>query len=105
MIQFVDVSIYCLWCITIQRYIAQYKVESKQWSMLFFNVALLFLREISELIFLEKHYILFSLTTMYNNLIVSHVNKPRYVDISRYTIYRYIVVSLVTTNEKIIIHA
>ena len=26
---------------------------------------------------------------MYNNLIISHVNKPRYVDISRYTIYQY----------------
>ena len=26
---------------------------------------------------------------MYNNLIVSHDNKPRYVDISRYAIYRY----------------
>ena len=25
---------------------------------------------------------------MYNDLIVSHVNKPRYVDISQYTIYR-----------------
>ena len=26
---------------------------------------------------------------MYNNLIVRHVNKPQYVDISRYTVYRY----------------
>ena len=26
---------------------------------------------------------------MYRILIVSHVNKPRYVDISRYTIYQY----------------
>ena len=32
------------------RYIARYKVESRQWSMLFFNVV--FLRETSELIFL-----------------------------------------------------
>ena len=37
----------------------------------------------------NKHYILFSLTTMYNNLIVSHVNKLRCDDISRYAIYRY----------------
>ena len=26
---------------------------------------------------------------MYNNLIVSHVNKPRYVDTSQYVIYQY----------------
>ena len=51
-IQCVDVLIYCLWCITIQRYIARYRVESKQWSMLFFNVFFCFLREASELIFL-----------------------------------------------------
>ena len=49
-------------------------------------VYIVFLRKISEHFF---HYILFSLTTMYNNLIVSHVNKPRYVDISRYMIYRF----------------
>ena len=39
--------------------------------------------------FFEKYCILLSLTTMYNNLIVSHVNKPRYLDISRYAIYQY----------------
>ena len=53
-IQCVDVSIYCLWCITIQRYIVRYKVESKQWSMLFFNVDFCFFREINELNFLRE---------------------------------------------------
>ena len=52
MIQCIDVSIYCLWCITMQRYIVRYKVESKQWSMLFVNAVICFLREISEVIFL-----------------------------------------------------
>ena len=33
----VDVSIYCLWCITIQRYIVRYKVESKHCSVLLFK--------------------------------------------------------------------
>ena len=41
-IQFVEVSKYCLWCTMIQQYIVQYKVESKQWSMLFLMLLFFF---------------------------------------------------------------
>ena len=105
-IQYVDVSIYCLWCITIQGYIVWYKMESKHLFCVAFkrNKWWFFpLRNIKyhlgwpqcTIISLKQATICRYIPIRDISIRLDFVSIHRYrLKAIRYTIYRYIVASL-----------